>query len=336
MRKPLSIAAGAVVSLGFLYLAARNIDLGLVAGSFSRVDWRWLPVISGIYLLELFLRGVKWKLLLDPAGRPRVWDCFRIEAVGLALNNILPFRLGELARTGFAARFFSIPFLTVLSTIVVERILDTLALIGLFMAAAALGGGTASASAYSGFFWLALGGVTAAVAALVFAEEAMENAFLKRFLRRLPLIEKLLRQAALGARAFHKPRRAVELLLLSVFQWSLDAFNFWLAALAFGIGDVIGFTRAITVIFTTAAAASLPGVPGYFGNIEYAVARVASEWGLDMSTGVAYAGWMHVVGYAVVTVTGLFFLYGMGQSLGQVWRDFSGRGAAHAAGEKTK
>lgn len=325
MKKRLSIAAGAVVSLGFLYLALRNIDPGLMTASFSRADWRWLPVIAGVGLFELFLRGVKWKLLLDPVGRAGVRDCFRLEAAGLALNNILPFRLGELARAGFAARFFSIPLLTVLSTIVAERVLDTVALIGLFMAAAALGGVTASAAGHSGFFWLALGGVTAAVAALVFAEEALESSFLKKAFRRFPLAEKLLRQAALGAKAFHRPRRAVELLLLSLFQWSLDALNMWLAAMAFDIENIIGFTRGITLVFTGAAAASVPGVPGYFGNFEYAVARVASEWGLEMSLGVAYAGWVHIISYLVVTVTGLIFLYGMGQSLGQVWRDFSVR-----------
>ncbi len=325
MKKRLSIAAGAAVSLGFLYLALRNIDAGLMAASFSRADWRWLPVLAAVGLFELFLRGVKWKLLLDPVGRVGVLDCFRLQSAGLALNNILPFRLGELARAGFASRYFSIPLLTVLSTIVVERVLDTVALIGLFMAAAALGGVTASVAGHAGFFWLALGGVTAVVAVLVFAEEVLERSFLKKAFRRFPLAEKLLRQAALGAKAFHKPRRAVELLLLSFFQWSLGALNMWFAALAFGIENIIGFTRGITLIFTGAAAASVPGVPGYFGNFEYAIARVASEWGLDMSLGVAYAGWVHIISYLVITVTGLIFLYGMGQSLGQVWRDFSGR-----------
>ncbi|HBE89462.1 MAG TPA: hypothetical protein DDW67_10030 [Elusimicrobia bacterium] len=334
MKKRISIVLGAAVSLGFLYLAFRNVDREIFLRSFSSADWRWFFPLAALVMADLLIRGLKWTLLLAPLTRAGFYDCFRLQSIGLALNNVLPFRLGELARAAFAANLFRLPVLTVISTIVVERVLDLLVIVGLFLAAAALGGMGDSVSQYAHFFWAGLGGVLLAVGALVFAEEVADSPLLRKLFRRLPALEKALRQIAQGARALHRPRAAVSVVLLGFFQWSLNVLNMYFAARAFGADDLLTFTRGVTLLFTGAAAVSVPGVPGYFGNMEYALARVMSGWGLDMNVGVAMAGWMHIGVYAIQTVTGLLFLYWMGQSLGQVWRDFSGRGAARAAGEK--
>ncbi len=325
MKKRISITLGAAVSLGFLYLAFRNVDRDIFLRSVASADWRWFFPLAALVAADLLIRGLKWKLLLAPLFPAGFYDCFRLQSVGLALNNVLPFRLGEFARAAFAANLFRIPVLTVLSTIVVERVLDLLVIVAFFLAGAALGGMGETVAQYAHFFWAGLGVVAAAAGALIFAEEAAESRPLRRLFRRLPVLEKAFRQAAQGAKALHRPRTAIIVLLLGVLQWSLSVLSMYLAALAFGIGGMLTFTRGVTLLFTSAAAVSVPGVPGYFGNMEYALARVMSGWGLDMNVGVTMAGWMHVSVYAVQTVTGLLFLYWMGQSLGQVWRDFSGR-----------
>lgn len=325
MKKRISIAVGAAVSLGFLYLAFRNVDREIFLRSVSSADWRWFFPLAAVVTADLLIRGLKWKLLLAPLTRAGFYDCFRLQSIGLGLNNVLPFRLGELARAAFAANLFRLPVLTVISTIVVERVLDLLVIVGLFLAAAALGGMGGMAAQYAHFFWAGLGGVLVAVGALVFAEEVADSPLLRKFFRRLPALEKAFRQAAQGAKALHRPRAAVMVILLGFFQWSLNILNMYFAARAFGADDLLTFTRGVTLLFTSAAAASVPGVPGYFGNVEYAQARVMAGWGLDMNVGVALAGWAHIAGYMIQTVAGLLFLYGMGQSLGQVWRDFSGR-----------
>ncbi|KAF0126640.1 MAG: hypothetical protein FD189_877 [Elusimicrobia bacterium] len=326
MKKRISIALGAAVSLGFLYLAFRNVDREIFLRSFSGADWRWFFPLALLVIADLLIRGLKWKILLAPLTRAGFYDCFRLQSIGLALNNVLPFRLGELARAAFAANLFRLPVLTVISTIVVERVLDLLVIVGLFLAAAALGGMGDTVAQYAHFFWAGLGGVLLAVGALVFAEEVADSRLLRRFFRRLPALEKALRQAAQGAKALHRPRAAIIVILLGFFQWSLSILSLYFAATAFGIEGMLTFTRGVTLLFASVMAVSVPGVPGYFGNLEYAIAGVMAGWGLDMNIGVAMAGWMHIGVYAVQTVAGLFFLYWMGQSLGRVWRDLSGYG----------
>ena len=88
----------------------------------------------------------------------------------------------------------------------------------------------------------------------------------------------------------------------------------------------------MVLLFSVAAAASVPGVPGGFGNYEFAIVKVAGSWGVDREVASAYALGAHLLGYMVVTVVGLIFVYQMGQSIGKVWAQFSGKSAETPAG----
>ena len=47
--------------------------------------------------------------------------------------------------------------------------------------------------------------------------------------------------------------------------------------------------------------------------------------------GFAYASFGHVLGYIVMKLLGVFFIYQMGQSLGKVWGEFSSGTGGKAA-----
>ena len=112
----------------------------------------------------------------------------------------------------------------------------------------------------------------------------------------------------------------------------MDALVFYIMACALGIQNIIDGFKCVVLLFSVAAAASVPGVPGGFGNYEFAIAKVAGSWGVDKETAFAYATGAHLVTYMVVTVTGLIFVYQMGQSIGRVWAKFSGKAAEVPAG----
>jgi uncharacterized membrane protein YbhN (UPF0104 family) len=83
----------------------------------------------------------------------------------------------------------------------------------------------------------------------------------------------------------------------------------------------------VLLSFTGAAASSAPGMPGYFGSFELAVSAVLRAWGVPRETALAYAAASHLLPYLLITAAGLFFIYGLGRSLGQVWTRFSWRKA---------
>ena len=327
MKAKISIIAGFLVGGILLYLALRNIEFAKLAAIYSKVNPVYIIPVVFIVAIELVFRGARWRLLLLPSNPAvRVADAFKLEAAGLALNNILPLRLGELARAAFTARIFKIPLITVLATILVERLLDVLVLILMFAVAARFGGITGGFMNYGGLLWGLVAGLAAGIAALIFADELVAHEWCSGFFVRFPSVRLLFERVAMGVKGFHSFRNGALIFLFAGLQWFMDALIFYLLGMAFGLGDILDIFKSVALVFEGAAAASVPGMPGNFGNYEFVMMRVLGAWGVPEDTGFAYVSYAHVLGYIAITLLGVFFIYQMGQSLGKVWGEFSSGG----------
>ena len=129
-----------VISVVALALLLRRDLTGVRDELLHARYWAVAPCVA-LSVAGLWLRGVRWRVLLN--GRLPLARSFHILNVSYFINGVLPLRVGELARAVLAARAEPpVPVLTSLSTIVVERLLDTLAvfaLIGLTLLALPVG-----------------------------------------------------------------------------------------------------------------------------------------------------------------------------------------------------
>ena len=324
MKAKVSILAGFVVGAALLWLALRNVEFGKLAGIYSRADALYLVPVALVLLLEVFFRGARWRLLLAPSNpEVRLLDAFRLEAAGLALNNVLPLRLGELARATFAARLFRVPLVTVLATILVERLLDVIVLFLMFAVAAYFGGLSGGLLEYRHYLWTLVGLLAAGMTALIFADELVSHAWFAGLFARVPWLRTLFERVAMGVKGFHSFGAGALILLLAALQWLMDALIFFLVARAFGLGGLMDGFKSVALVFAGAAAASVPGMPGFFGNYELVLTRVLVGWGVPRETGFAYVSYSHVAVYLFMTLLGVFFIYQMGHSVGKVWGEFS-------------
>ncbi len=311
-----------------LYFAFRDIDFSKLADNYRQANsWFIIPFVATM-LLELLFRSARWRLLLNPSKPVRLWDAFRLETAGLALSNILPLRLGEIARGTFGGKVFGIPILTVFSTILVERALDVVVLLFMFGGAAYFGGITGGFLKYDHILWTLLTGLGAALGALIFSDEIIAHEWFSGFFAGYPRVRGVFERLAMGVKGFHSFRSGALIFLFAALQWSMDALNCYWIGRAFGLEGTINAGRSVALIFTGAVAASVPGMPGYFGNFEYAIKKVLVSWGVAEDLGLAYASYLHVLGYVLVTLVGVFFVYQMGNSLGKVWGEFSAAGGA--------
>jgi len=327
MKAKISIIAGFLIGAVLLYFAFRNIDFSALVAIYSKVRAVFIIPFVLTALLELLMRAARWRLLLNPSNPVRLWDAFRLQVAGLALSNILPLRLGEIARATFGARIFAIPMLTVFATILVERALDVLVLFLLFAAAAYLGGITGGFMNYDGLLWGLFAGLIGAMAALIFSAEIISHHWFSGFFGRFPRLRAVFERLAMGVKAFTSFKSGALIFLFAATQWLLDALNYYWIARAFGLESVLDIFKCVALVFTGAVAASVPGMPGYFGNFEFTLTKVLAAWGVPRDVGFAYASYAHVLGYVLVTTIGVIFVYQMGHSLGKVWGEFSGDGA---------
>jgi hypothetical protein len=93
---------------------------------------------------------------------------------------------------------------------------------------------------------------------------------------------------------------------------------YWTGARALGLGEFVDYPRSILVLSWAGAASAIPTAPGGFGSFELAVQTVAGRFGIAPQAALGYALFNHMVGYIVVTLLGLVFLYKTGLSLAEL------------------
>lgn len=316
-RKHISAAGALAVTVIFLGLALRNVHIRGLWEVLSSARWRWLPLMLGIIVLDIAIRAWRWRILLSRAATPSIGLLFRLEAVGLAVNNVLFMRLGEVARAFLASRELNIPLMTALCSVAVERALDMAALLALFCLASA-NSPFVPVSIRQGVFLVFLG-MLLALSILIFSECRLgPGGSWEKQLRRWPKIHHIISQLAAGAAILREPRWCATAVFLSLILWACDAVLYWAGALALGLGGAVTYQRSVLVLSWAGAGAALPAAPGAFGTLEAMIKSLLVDMGVSPHEALAYAFFCHVIMYLVVTFLGLAFLYRIGLSLGEL------------------
>ena len=132
---------GIAISVLFLYLALRGLQLPQIWQSIQGAKFSWLLPAVLVYFVDVLFRSLRWQILLRPAVRLDLKKVFPVIAIGYLGNNIFPARAGELLRAIVLKRRYQVSISTSLATIVVERIFDGVIMLGfIFFNLAALSG----------------------------------------------------------------------------------------------------------------------------------------------------------------------------------------------------
>lgn len=121
---------GLLLSVLFLWLALRKVDLTQIPMLLPRARLSFLPLLLITYTCEQLWRAARWKMLL----RERVIPFFNLYA-GIVLcylfNNLLPARAGEFARALYLGRKGLARTSEAFGSVVLERFLDGVFLVSL-------------------------------------------------------------------------------------------------------------------------------------------------------------------------------------------------------------
>ena len=123
---------GLVISAIAILLLIRFSNWQGVIEVLTLMDLNWFAAAIIFYLLGMVMRALSWKTLLqNKASYGRV---FLTLNEGYLLNNIFPFRLGELGRAVLLSQATGLSAFFVLSTISIERAYDVAIAAGLLLA----------------------------------------------------------------------------------------------------------------------------------------------------------------------------------------------------------
>lgn len=90
----------------------------------ARIHWVWIAVAVACDILVYISQGWRWNLLLSPVAKIPLWRSVQAIYVGLFANEVLPLRSGELIRCYLQAAWSHIPLPIVLSSALIERLVD--------------------------------------------------------------------------------------------------------------------------------------------------------------------------------------------------------------------
>ncbi len=320
-RWPSVLLGVAVSAVALVYLFRR--DLSGVQSELRNAQYVWVVPCMALSYGGLWLRSLRWRVLLGYRIAPA--RSFHILNVSYFINGVLPLRVGELVRAVLAARIDPpLPVFTSLSTIVVERLLDTLAvfvLVGLVLALLPVGLGI-------GFLGMALG-VGAVIGVIVLAVLAARPVWAHALLDRLARIIPALRRPALRAWLDNalegiRPLASARATLLAV-GWTAAAWTLSVAAgyaLLFAIFGSPTWVAAMAMVALASFVIAVPAVPGNLGPFEAAIVFALASTDLvaapTAAPAVAFALLLHAVNLLTYISAGLVGLWVEGVSLGEV------------------
>ena len=312
------------ISAVLLFAVLRAIDPARVAAALGTADWRVIPVAVALYFVGVWIRSARWGLLLPQQSVPTS-TLFRTLVVGFTANNVLPVRMGEVARAYLLARWCGVPYGSTLASLVVERILDGLSLallllVSLTVLPSRAPGYLLAAGALAGAGFCA-GGLLVAVAAWRSSAILRVTRWVARPLPRglAGLVERLATSFA-GELAFVRGRHRLGMILgLSVLAWCLELGLFYVLMLGFAL------PASLPLAFLVGSAANfatlVPSSPGYVGTFDGALIKVLTDSAgvaIDPALAGAYALVVHATLFLPVIILGTLVLWRSHMSFRQI------------------
>ena len=313
MKSKLKQLSGLLLGLLLIVWVLRQADPQRIWEQLVEASWGGLALAALLTLGQCAPRVWRWRALLEPV---RVGIAFRpmFSAVilGYMTSWLIPGRLGEVVRPALLSGRERIPLGACLGSVVVDRMLDGMSLLGLFalgVAMAPLEGAAAGHAALLRTASIVVVGLMATVVLALLGALALEarlTAWLHGRSGALAWVMRSLLAVARGAEAIKRPRLLLRVVLHSVLVWIVIAIGTWLGLRACTV-DISPWSVLILMPLL-ALGISVP-TPGGAGGYHAAMAFGLRElFGVDASIAVGAGVLLHAVSVVPVILLGLILL----------------------------
>jgi glycosyltransferase 2 family protein len=305
-----SIAAAVVLAAALLSYSLRGIEWRQVGRIVTNANMSLLTLCAVLATASLFLRGWRWRILLNAQGTVSLPMAFWATAAGQFGNNFLPARAGELVRTLMISSRGGLDRTYVLATALSERVADAiiLAVITAFVLLTLPSPPGWLAGAARPFGLVALGG------ALAIAVLPSLGSFANRAIDWLPFPGTLRARMAVavehglrGIASFHSAPRLSGFVALALAIWVIDAIGTVIAGAALGFR--IPIPVALLLITALSIGTALPSTPGYVGIYQFVAVTVLTPFGFSRTDAIAYILVAQALMYVVIGFWGSLALF---------------------------
>lgn len=253
-----------------------------------------IPAVS-MLLFSHWLRAIRWRLIIEPLGyAPSKRNTFFAVMVGYLANQAVP-RLGEVLRCSTLTRYEKIPLDKLLGTVILERTIDSICLLGVFAIVLLMQPGLYNNIIHT-FFGQNPGEksnlVLYIIAGLIIAGAGIAViVFLSR--RKLSgpfgVLQKMILHVWQGFIAIKSLKKPGKFVFLSMLIWVLYAASVYVGFLMLQETSHYGIKEALTVL--SAGSLAMVATPGGIGAYAFLVQKTMELYGLNGGVGLAL-GWL--------------------------------------------
>jgi uncharacterized protein (TIRG00374 family) len=315
MSRALKMLAGLILSGIFIYFSFRQINLEDVLDRGIHFSFGWLFLAVMLYITGVVLRGIRWRIILPSSTYITTRASISLVVIGMAANNILPMRTGEIVRSGILSRETGMPTLTVLGTILLEKILDTLVLFTLAAVALIL-----LDEEEAKLFIIGATGIVVLGVNLLFV--LVNGSISRRLLKLLIFLPNringvtsgIISRVQSGVGMIESKKIWFKVVSLSALIWIFESISYFCVAASLGI--FLSITHFTVVTSASNLAIAVPSTAGGIGPFEF-FAKESLTFVSDISVidAAVYAVLLHFLLLAPVSLVGLFLAWVRGLSI---------------------
>ena len=297
---------GFLISILLLYFSLRGIAFRQLFITFKNADMRFVFLPLLCILLALALCSYRWSKVVGNEVRFR--DSFVSVLIGLFINNVLPARIGEIARGYALARRKGISFTYSVTTVFVDRFFDLVGLLiitFIFLPEDSLPNSLARA------IYMLLGlFIVCATLLIILSREGVADRiacrlarvnkpFIARFSKRILEIQQNLRRIS-------SPLNLIYFIAIAVVTWLSMSTGLYFAMLALGVK--IAFVKVPFICALLNMGLVIPSSPGYIGVYQFLLVYLLSIFNVPKYEAFAVSLLFHASWYLPYNILGATFL----------------------------
>lgn len=319
---------GLKIVLGLVFTASSGVFLLRIINDFNFIleliiSANMIIVLCciSVYGGSLFIRTLRWKFILNNKINVNYLYLLKILTTGYMFNNLLPARLGEIARIFHFNLRNNLKKSYLLGTILTERISDVIALIIFFIFGILLISekNMASFETETGVSRTSIYLIIILCIGLISVFLALSSSgywkLLINYLVKLKLFKvlnnrfnyKLIIDDFLnGAFSLAKGKDLGILIFLAVSVWAVEFSMFYLLATTINLGIDSIFIPVLIFGVLSNLGGIIPSTAGGWGPFELIGSLVLMSFGVNVDVAAAYTIMVHIILWLPVSILGLF------------------------------
>ena len=289
MRKILSFCVATLC----LYFAFKQVNLEDINRAISNSNFYYILIALLTTYITFILRSIRWKILLDSPSNLKLNKYISTTHIGYFLNNILPFRAGDLGRAKLLSNHSNqIRFSFLLGSLVAEKIID-LWMIGFFSIYLIFFGFNDVLGLTFSLGILLLYIITSLI---IFGNNSVINKIKNQFSITKNFVDGYLLVS----------KNKLKLGAVSMLLWC--SFVVYMVALLKSINIHLSFEQYIGITIITGIVTSLPIAPAAIGTYHLAVIYFLSLYGIGVEQSQTAAILLHSIFLLYTIILGYIYL----------------------------